>query len=126
VIGDPGGGGEFYFLADLVLPGEGTPRISARLFDREGQPLLVLKWNRIVENPGKSTKRYIPDGFGISYASGEPLLEVRTKKFPNGYLTRIQGVLYDRAGSLRMEPTHDGIKIYGEAQLALEGPYPMT
>ncbi len=42
-------------IDDVVLPGESTPRISARLIDEKGDLLLELNLNWIGENPGKCT-----------------------------------------------------------------------
>ena len=35
---------------------------------------------------------------------------MHTEGFANGYLTRIQGKLFDRGGKIRMEPLFDGIR----------------
>lgn len=123
LLGDPNSQEDFFFLADLVLPGEITPRISARLFDSGGRFLLEMGRNRIVENPGRCTHQSASGGFRILYSSGESLLEVNTQHFTNGYLTRIQGKLYDRDGRIRMEPSFDGVHVFGEAQLTLQAPY---
>ena len=103
VLGDPNSTDDFYFFAELVLPGESTPRISARIFDVHGNFLLELKWNRIVKNPGNCSHQPTPDGFLLLYRAGETLLEVKTLNFPKGHLTRIHGSLYDRDGNIRME-----------------------
>ena len=123
VLGAPGSEGGFYFLADLVLPGESTPRISARLFDSEGNHLLELNWNRIAENPGSCSHQSISGGFRLLYPSGDSLMEVQTRSFANGYLTRIQGRLHDHKGTLRMEPSYEGIQVHGDARLALDKPF---
>lgn len=123
VLGDLNLQENFFFLADLVLPGESTPRISACLFDSQGIFLMELNWNRIGENPGHCSYQSTSEGFRILYSSGDPLLEVSTRNFPNGYLTIIQGKLYDRDGKLRMEPSYEGIRVYGEALLSLESPF---
>lgn len=123
VLGDPNSKEGFYFLADFVLPGESTPRISARLFDTQALFLLELNWNRIVENPNNCPYQSTPGGFRILYPSGEPLLEVDTQTFPLGYLTRIQGKLFDGEAKLRMEPSYDGSQVYGETNLALDVPF---
>jgi hypothetical protein len=126
VLGDPGSKEGFYFLADLVLPGESTPRISARLFDGSGGLLLELSWNRITENPGSCSHQSISGGFRLLHPSGESLMEVHTRSFANGYLTRIQGRLHDQEGTLRMEPSYEGIQVHGDARLALDSPYKMN
>jgi len=123
VLGDPGSQDDFYFLADLVLPGESTPRVSARLFDEGGHLLFELKWNRMGENPGRFSYQSTPGGFCVLNLSGQSLLNVDTKKFANGYLTHIQGRLYDRRGRLRLETSHESIQVHGEATLALNAPY---
>ena len=53
ILGDPNSQDDFWFLADMVLPGESTPRISGRLYDSQGLFLLELNWNKIGENPGQ-------------------------------------------------------------------------
>ena len=123
VLGDPNAKEGFYLLADLVLPEKNTPRISARLFDTEGKFLLELICNKIGENPGRCSYQSSPGGFRLLYASGETLLEVHTETFAKGYLTRIQGKLYDGDGRLRMEPAHEGSHVFEEADLALKAPF---
>ena len=98
VVGDPNADSGFYFLADVVLPGESTPRISSRIFDEKGQLLLELDWNRIRKNPGKFKHQPILGGFQILNNSGAPALIVRTETFPNGYLTYLTARLLDEKG----------------------------
>jgi len=123
ILGDPSSKDTFYLLADVVLPGESTPRFSARLFDNRGCFLLELDWNRIRRNSGRCPYQSLPGGFRILYDSGDPLLSVRTESFPNGYLTHIQGKLYDQNAKVRMETSYAGIRVYGEAQLSIQVPY---
>jgi len=123
LLGDPNSKEGFYFLADLVLPEKKKPGISARLFDTEGKFLMELICNKIGENPGRCSYQSIPDGFRLLYASGETLLEVHTQTFAKGYLTRIQGKLYDGDGRLRMEPAYEGSQVFEEAELALNAPF---
>lgn len=123
VLGEPDSFRDFYFLADLVLPGESTPRVSTRLFNNEGIYLLELSWNRIMENPGQCAYQSTSGGFYILHPSGEPLLKVNTQKFANGYLTRIQGRLHDQRGRVRMETAYNSIQVYEEALQPLEAPF---
>lgn len=122
-LGNPGAKTGFFFLADVVLPGESTPRVSARLFDGEGELVVELMWNRIKKNPGDIQFQSLPHGFRLLYPSGEAMLSVQTEQFTNGYLSRIQGKLYDEKGSLRMEPSPESVTVYGEALLTLEIPF---
>ncbi len=123
VVGDPNFTECFYFLADLVLPGETTPRISARLVDKEGKVLVELRWNRIRENARECIYQPMSDGFRILSSSKEALLEVRTRSYPNGYLTRIKATLPDEHGRLRIEPLGESIRVHGEANLKLDEPF---
>jgi hypothetical protein len=122
VIGDPGSETGFYFLARSVAPGESLPGISARLVDETGGLLLELDCNQILTNPAGCSHEPIPGGYCIQQPSGQPLLEVRTHEFTNGYLTRLNARLFDERGNLRIEPLGESIQVHGEAQLALEGP----
>jgi hypothetical protein len=122
-VGDPHSQDDFYFLADIMLPGEVVPGISARLFDRQGFLLLELKRNSLAEDQGHCTVEITPVGFRIVCPSDELLLEVNTQKFANGYLTRIKAQLYDRNNILRIEPLHEGVQVYGQACLALDAPF---
>ncbi len=122
VLGDEGSREEFWFLADVVPVGEVTPRVSGRLFDGQGRLLLLLRDGHIVENPKGCIYLTVAGGFRLNHSSGETLLSVQTQVFTNGYLTRIQGRLHDRQGVLRMEPSYEGCKVYGEARLALNKP----
>lgn len=123
VVGDRDSQNKFYFLADLVYPGESTPRISARLMDEKGIFLVELNWNRIIENPGRCSYRSIAGGFRIVHPSGETLLEVRTQSFPNGYLTQIIARLFDENGILRIEPMGESIQVHGVSKLVLDEPF---
>ena len=122
VVGNPDSKDDFYFLADVVLPGESEPRIYFRLYDAQGVFILETEPKRIVENPLGYVRQSFPGGYRIVLSSGEALLSVQTESFANGYLTRIQGKLYDREGKLRMEPYYDAIQIHGEARLTLASP----
>jgi hypothetical protein len=122
LLGDAGSGDGFYFLADVVPPGETVPRISGRLFDRDGGFLVELREGRILQNPGGCTLQNFPGGFRLLLPSGETVLNVSTQTFTNGYMTRVQGRLFDHAGNLRAEPSREGVKVHGEAKMALENP----
>ena len=123
VVGNPNSGQGFYFLADLVLPGESTPRISARIVDKQGSTLLELNWNRIRKNRDGYGYKSIPGGFCIEQPSRAPLFEVHTHSFPKGYITWINGRLFDEKGRIRMEPLGESIQVHGEAELILESPF---
>lgn len=123
VVGDPKNASGFYFLADVVLPGESTPRISSRMLNKNGQVLLELDWNRIRENRGKFTRHPITGGFQILGESSEPILTVRTETFPNGYLTYLKARLFDENGELRITPLGGSIEVKGEFELSLESPF---
>jgi len=123
VLGNPDSPRGFYFLADVVLPGESTPRISGRFFDASAALLVELHWNRMIENPGSCLYQPEPGGFRIASGSGDVLLTVHTERFPNGYLTRIQGRLYDDLGRLRVEPSCEGVQVYGNVLLSLAEPF---
>lgn len=120
LLGDPDSEEDFWFLADVVPPGENLARISGTLFDGQGEFLVEVRGNRLVRNPRGCALQSFPGGFRVLYPSGETLLNVVTQVFTNGYLTRIQGKLFDKAGKLRAEPSHEGIRVRGEAKLALE------
>ena len=122
-VGDPNSQIDFYFLADIMPLDQVTPPISARLFDSQGLFLLELKRSKIAENPRHYTLETSPEGFLVVGPSNELLLEVNTQSFANGYLTRIKAKLYDRNKMLRMEPSYEGIQVYGEACLALDAPF---
>jgi hypothetical protein len=123
VVGDPKSDDGFFFLADLVLPGESTPRISSRIVDQNGQLLLELDWNRMRKNPGKFTHQPIPGGFQIINTPENPILSVTTQAFTNGYLTCIKATLYDERGVVRIVPLGGSIEVKGKAELALENPF---
>jgi hypothetical protein len=123
LVGDARGASCFYFLGDLVLPGERTARISCRLLGGEGQPVVTIRWNRIAENPGKCVHQPGQNGFRILGSDREPILEVRTETFANGFLTKIRGRLTDEKGALRMEPMGESIRVYAPTRLVLEEPF---
>ncbi len=122
-VGDPNSQNAFYFLADPVLPGRKTPRISARLMDEKGDLLLELNGNRIGKNPGECTFQTIPGGFRIRLPSNESLLEVFTQNFPRGHLTHIKARLFDENGHLRVEPLGESVQVHGQANLVLDTPF---
>jgi hypothetical protein len=122
-LGDPNSREDFWFLADVVPPGVGEPRIYGRLYDSRGVFALEIEPKGILENPLECLYHPFPGGYRIAYPSGEVMLVVHTESFANGFLTRVQGKLYDREGKLRTEPYHDAIQIHGEACLTLSSPY---
>jgi len=123
VLGEPDSGDRFFFLADVVLPAESTPRISARLYGPEGNLLCEVQWNRLGRNPGRCTYRSLEGGFRILDEAGSVVLEVMTEKFPRGYLSGISGRLFDEEGRLRLEPLGDNSRIPGEPPRFLTRPY---
>ncbi len=123
VVGNPDSQKGFFFLADLVLPGEEPPRISARLWDKDGVCLVELHENEIRENPGGCICQPVPDGSCILLASGGKLLQVTTENYPRGNLTKIRTRLFDEMGRLRMEPVGESVRVYGEATLVLDSPF---
>lgn len=118
-VGAPSAGEDFYFLADVVLAGESTSRISARLFDGTGSPLVELRWNRMAVNKGGCRHQSIAGGFRVSFENGELLLEAQTQRFANGYLTRLRGKLYNQDGTLVMETLGDSIRVDEKSGLVL-------
>jgi hypothetical protein len=123
LVGNPDSKDDFYFLADVVPSGESEPRIYCRFYDAEGNFVLGAEPERILDNPLGCLRQSFAGGYRMVLPSGETLLSVQTETFANGFLTRIQGKLYDREGKLRIEPHFDAIKIHGEARLTLDSPY---
>jgi hypothetical protein len=123
VIGDPNSKTDFYFLADVVLPGKSNSRISCRLVDEDANLILELNRNRIRENPGGYIYESISTGFRILRPSNEPFLEVRTQSFPYGYLSYIKTRLHDENRTLRMETLGESIHVQGEVELSLSSPF---
>jgi len=122
VVGNPDSKGDFFFLADVVPAGESEPRIYCRLYDAQGNFVLEAEPKRIVENPLRCVRQSFPGGYRIVLPTGESLFTVQTESFANGFMTRIQGKLYDREGKLRIEPYYNAIQIHGEARLTLASP----
>jgi hypothetical protein len=123
LIGDPDSRGEFYLLADVVRAGENEPKIYGRFYDSRGDFVLELEPKRIVENPLGCFRQPFPGGYRIVLPSGGSLLSVQTESFANGFLTRIQGKIFDGQGTLRLEPHYDGIQVHGEVELCLKEPF---
>jgi hypothetical protein len=123
LLGDPDSKNEFYFLADVLRPGESEPRIHCRLYDAQGNFVLEAEPKRVLENPVSCVRQSFPGGYRIVMPSGESLLSVQTESFANGFLTRIQGKLYDQGGKLRIEPYYDAIQVHGEVGLWLKEPF---
>jgi len=123
LVGNPDSKDDFYFLADVVPPGESEPRIYCRFSDAEGNFVLGAEPKRVLDNPLGCLRQSFPGGYRIVLPSGETLLSVQTETFANGFLTRIQGKLYDREGKLRIEPHYDAIQVHGEVGLWLKEPF---
>ena len=122
VVGDPDEAEGFYFLADPVLPGESTSRISARLFDSAGRVLMEIQLNRIRENPGRCRRESGSDGFFLLDQNREVVLEIHTEAFANGYVTRFRGRAFDEKGALRIESKGESIHIHGDFSLTFFSP----
>ena len=114
VLGDPDSEDDFFFVGDVLRPPGSEPRVSGRLFDERGILILQFAGEEILANPGGCIRQNLAGGFKIIRASGEPLLLVRTEAFANGHLTRIQAKLFDRGGSIRVEPLYDSVRLIGE------------
>lgn len=123
VLGDPQNPKTFFFLADVVLPGESTPRISARIFDKTGRLLAELRWNRLEKNPLGCARNSTPGGFQLLGAAREPVLEVETQAFANGYLTRLRGRLFDQAGTLCLETAGESLRVVTGSHAILLEPF---
>jgi len=119
LLGDLNSKEDFWFLADIVPVGMKEPNIHGRIFDHQGRCVLAMGFSKITKNPQGCVIEPLAGGFQIRYAGAEPILRVHTVRFANGYLTRIQGKLYDREGEIRVEPLLDGIQIFGKGTLAL-------
>lgn len=122
ILGEPDGGDDFWLLADVLLAEEKVPFLSGRFYDPGGRFLMDLRGGEVVQNPGKCLLQVSGEAFRLLYASGEVLLAAHTEAFANGYLTRIQGKLYDRKGLLRMEPSFDSGRVMDEAWRMLDSP----
>jgi hypothetical protein len=122
-LGDPNRSDDFFFLADFVPSGDFSSRISGRFYDIDGNFLLAMERNQVLENPASCHFQTTPDGFRLTYPAGELLLETRSQHFSNGFLTHISGKLFDSKGGLIMEPSYEGIQVYGEASLVLDKPF---
>jgi hypothetical protein len=122
MAGDPGKGG-FYLLADVLLPGETTARISGRFFDEKGQLMAELFLSRASYNPGGCLYRSEQGGFLLAGPDGETMLRVLTKRFANGYLTTLEGRIYDEGGEVRMENREGMVRLLGSPVLTLSEPW---
>ena len=122
ILGQANGEDEFWLLADVLLPGEKAPYLSGRFYDGKGVFLLHMQGCEIVENPGNCILRASAEGFRLLRPSGEMLLSLDTEVFANGFLTRVQGKLYDKKGSLRLEPSFESANVFGDDQWALYAP----
>lgn len=123
LVGNPDSAKEFYLLADFLLPGENTPRISGRFFDERGDLLLEITWNRLTLNPANCLHRPTPYGFHLGRSSGEIILETTTSRFPNGYITSFGGRLYDEKGVLRLDQQGSSARLVGNDSIMLTAPY---
>ena len=123
LVGNPDSKNEFYFLADVVQPGESEPKIYSRLYDGQGTFILEIEADEIVQNPLGCLRQAFSGGYRIAMPSGESLLSVQTESFANGFLTRIQGKLHDQGGKLRVEPSYDAIQVHGEVGRWLKEPF---
>ena len=122
MVGNPDSKNGFFFLADLVRPEDSHPLISARLMDEQGGLLVEISRNRISENQGFCSFQTISDGFSIKYPSGKSLLEVKTRKFTNGFMTCIKAKLYDEFSNLLIETSGESIIVHGDS-IPVEAPF---
>lgn len=122
VAGDPGGGG-FYLLADMLLPGETTARVSGRFFDEKGQFMVELFLSRASSNPGGCIYRSEQGGFSLTGPRGKTILRVLTNRFANGYLTNLDGRIHDEGGEVRMESRGGIVRLFGSPIHILSEPW---
>lgn len=122
ILGEPDDRDDFWLVADYVPPERKPPFLSGRFYDAGGGLLLTMEGNEILENPGGCLLEPLADRLRLIAPSGEVLLAVQCEVFANGFLSRVQGKLYDRKGSLRMEPSFESARVFGEAQWGLCSP----
>lgn len=123
LVGNPDSADGFYFLADVVDHGESEPKIYSRFYGAQGAFVLEVEPKGIATNPVGCVRQPLPGGYRMVVPSGESLFSVQTESFANGFLTRIQGKLYDREGKLRIEPYYDSVQVHGEVGLWLRHPF---
>ncbi len=84
VLGNPDSKDDFYFLADVVRPGESEPKIYSRLYDAQGNFILETEPKRILENPLGCLRQPFPGGYRIVLPSGSPFSVFKPRALPTG------------------------------------------
>ncbi len=123
VVGKPDSLGTFYFLADPVGPEGREHRINAAVFDENGKMLAEIVRNRIGRNPGDCLYEPVEGGFKVTKPDGDLLLRARTIRFTNGFMTHMQGLLFDEHGNIRIDTGDSALRVIGDVQMDLESPF---
>lgn len=93
-----GGGGDFFFQAHRLGPGERLPLVSGRFFGPDGEFLLEVHRNVLGRNPHGFSLLEMKGGWAIISTSLEAILSAQVLEFQKGLLSIVRGILYDARG----------------------------
>jgi hypothetical protein len=108
----PAGGPEgFFFAAHPVLPGQPMPLLSGRFFSQNGEFLLEMRENDLIDNPYGFSILQTRGGWALMDTSLRAILSAEVRSFENSYLTVLRGLLHDPSGQQVVHGDDRGLHI---------------
>jgi hypothetical protein len=114
-VGSPNDAEGFFLTAHEVSPGEPMPLLSGRFFDKNGDFLLLLEKNKLVENPNGFSFLETRGGWALMDSSMETLLSAEVRMFENSHITVLRGALRDSTGKLVVHGDNQGLHLLAKA-----------
>jgi hypothetical protein len=110
-VGNPKNPSGFYFVAHQVTPGKPMPLLSGRFFDANGDFLLQVERNALIENPNGFSFLEIRGGWALMDTSMETLLSAEVRTFENSHVSVLRGTLRDADGNPVVSGDDSGIHL---------------
>lgn len=108
-VGNPKHPSGFFLVAHEVFPGDAMPLLSGRFFDQNGDFLLQMERNALVENPNGFTFLETRGGWALTDTSLETLLSAEVRAFENSHITVLRGTLRGPGGKLLVRGDNLGL-----------------
>lgn len=103
--------GGFFFHAHRLTPGDQVPTISGCFFDRQGEFLLRIRRNVLVENPYGFSLLEMAGGWSLMSTDMEAILSAQVLSFSHGLLSVIRGALHDCRGQRLLFGDETGLHV---------------
>jgi hypothetical protein len=124
LVGRPEQPHAFYLWLHRVRPGDPIPLLSGRFYGKEGELLLEMERNDLIQNPYGFSRIETRGGWALMDTSLQSILAVEVRAFPNGFLTVLRGELFDATGKRVLRGGDDGLRVWRNASVPFWSPPP--